>query len=141
MREGTGLVGKGETKRGLVYLLFGNLQRIIHYEETREIVLVGLDLRSQDFKAVLLRGNHGSHGADPFQALSGNLDGASGRIFRLHKIYPGTVGLEEIPGLVDGHVMRTHLADVLDLLPRKGHKILVDGKIHLTLNLLRVFPE
>ena len=54
---------------------------------------------------------------------------------------PWAVLLEELPGLVDGHVVCPDLPDVLYPLTRKRHQILFDADVHLTFDPERIGPE
>ena len=53
---------------------------------------------------------------------------------QLHHLDPRAVALEELPGLIDRHVVGTDFLDLTDVLPRKRHKVLMLSLIHICVN-------
>ena len=141
MGQGTGLVGQREAERGLVDGLLGYPDGVVQDEEAGEIFVVGFDLRSEDFQSEFLGGEGRGNGPYALQPFTGDVRGAFGRIFAFDHLDPGALSFEEGAGLVDGHVVGADFPDVFHFLSGKGHEVLVNLQIDLSLDLLGILAK
>lgn len=141
VRQGSRLVGQSETDGRLVNLILRHFQGIVEDQEAGEILLIGFNAGPEDLQAEQFGGQFRGHGADAPELLLRHVGRTFRRILRLHQMDPGTLPLEERAGLVDGHVMRPHLPDIPERLAGKGHQVLTDPEIHLSLDLPVILAE
>ena len=132
MRQGARLVGQREAQGGLVDDIGRYLDGIVQDQEPRIVMMVGLDVRGQDFQPEHLGREDGSHCTDTFLPAGSQVRGALRRILGLDHPDPGCVPFEETARLVDGHVVGMDLPDIVDFLTGQGHQVLVDRQINLT---------
>ena len=134
-------MGQGKAERGLVDTFFRNVHPLVQDDETGEILLIGFDALTEHVKSVHLRREERGDGPDALQPFPGHLGRALGRIFALDHLDPGTFPLEEIAGLVDGHIVRPDLPDILRALSRQGEEVLLDAQVDFPFNLPGMVPE
>ena len=132
---------EGEAERCLVDCRLVDRERVVDYQEAREILLERLDVLAEHLETEHPGGKVGSHRSDAHQMALGYVRGALGRVLALHHPDPWTFVLEEFTGLVDRHVVRPDLLDVLDPLAGDGHEILLYPDIDLAFDLLWMFPQ
>jgi hypothetical protein len=88
--------------------------------------------RKASIQGIHLGSQGGSHRRHPPQGVPGNLFRRHGGILGPFHQRPGTLLFKKSAGLVDGHGMGTHLADVLQPLTGEGQQVLVDVQVHLS---------
>ena len=140
MGQGTGLVGQCKAHRSLVDPGPVDLKGIVEDKEPREILFVCLYAFGYDFKAIYLRRKVRCDCSHTFYALLYDICGAFRRVTVFHQTYLRII-VEVRTGLVYRHVMGPDLSEVLDLLARQSHEVLLDAQEDFALDLAVVFAE